>query len=234
MLLILEGIFVLRGLPCFNAGQHYQNCLLLKIRFSFCVLCLVTTITISSFMLIYELRNLLMLTIPILSFVILKLCMQYLIYEPLKYKDDGRDVVSVADFFTIHVTFSAINAWITYQMYYCIMVTFATLCDTKLFPLYDSGFCIQYRSLKGYDKHVVYWYNEMVPLSIIVFAFLFVEASVNLTYYRDCVFSSTVFCIYMGMLWVSVEFKMFLTKHCDYYQAWKDDTMVGELALEPE
>ena len=178
-------------------------------------------------MLIYELRNLLMLTIPILSFVALKLVMQYLIYEPLKYKDDGRDVVSVADFFTIHVTFPAINAWITYQMYYCVMVTVATLCDTKLFSLYDSSFCIEYQGA-GYDKRLVYWYTQMVPLSVIVFALLFVEASVNLTYYRDCVFSSTVFCIYLGMLWVSVEFKMFVVSNCENIKAWKDQTMLSE------
>ena len=38
----------------------------------------------------------------------------YLIYKPLKYKDDGRDVVGWLDFVTIHTTFPAINAWVSY------------------------------------------------------------------------------------------------------------------------
>lgn len=80
MLLILQGIFVFRGLPCFNPGQHYQNCLLLKIRFSFCIMCLALTATIASFVYIYEQRNLLALLAPIGAFIILKLCVLYLIY----------------------------------------------------------------------------------------------------------------------------------------------------------
>ena len=47
----------------------------------------------------------------------------------------------------------------------------------------------------------------MVIPSIIIFLLLFVEASVNLTYYKDCVFAFTVFLLYIGMLWVNEEFK---------------------------
>ena len=36
---------------------------------------------------------------------------------------------------------------------------------------------------------------------------LFVEASINLTYYRDVVFAFVVFEIYFGMLWVNYEYK---------------------------
>ena len=98
----------------------------------------------ASFVFIYEKRNLLALLAPIGAFILLKLCVQYLIYQPLKYRDDGRDVVSAADFITIHVTFPAINAWITYQLYYCMMATYATVCDTS--ALDDiSDFCIEYK-----------------------------------------------------------------------------------------
>lgn len=114
MLIFLQAIFVLRGLTCFEPGQHYVNCLLLKIRFSFCLLCLVLTLTVSSFTCMFHLKNVLFLTIPISLFIVLKWVVQYQIYKPLKYKDDGRDVVSVIDFITIHVTFPAINAWISY------------------------------------------------------------------------------------------------------------------------
>ena len=47
----------------------------------------------------------------------------------------------------------------------------------------------------------------MVIPSIIIFLLLFVEASVNLTYYKDCIFAFTVFLLYFGMLWVNFEFK---------------------------
>ena len=53
-----------------------------------------------------------------------------MIYEPVKYKDDGRDVVTMADFITIHVTFPVMNAWVTYQMYFCMMASVTTICYT--------------------------------------------------------------------------------------------------------
>ena len=53
----------------------------------------------------------------------------------------------------------------------------------------------------------MFYYSKMVIPSICVFTLLFVEASVNLTYYKDCVFAFTVFLLYVGMLWVNVEFK---------------------------
>ena len=42
----------------------------------------------------------------------------------------------------------------------------------------------------------------MAP-SQIAFALLFVEASINITYYKDCVFAFCVFTFYTGMLWVN-------------------------------
>ena len=53
----------------------------------------------------------------------------------------------------------------------------------------------------------IFYYSKMVIPSIIIFLLLFVEASVNLTYYKDCVFAFTVFLLYIGMLWVNIEFK---------------------------
>ena len=53
----------------------------------------------------------------------------------------------------------------------------------------------------------IFYYSKMVIPSIIIFLLLFVEASVNLTYYKDCVFAFTVFMLYIGMLWVNIEFK---------------------------
>lgn len=46
---LLQLIYVIRGLPCMKPGQHYVNCLLLKIKFQFCILCLTFTIAASFF-----------------------------------------------------------------------------------------------------------------------------------------------------------------------------------------
>jgi hypothetical protein len=73
MLLFLQAIFVIRGLTCcFEPGQHYVNCLLLKIRFSFCLLCLVLTLTISAFACLFHYKNILILCVPIGLFIALK------------------------------------------------------------------------------------------------------------------------------------------------------------------
>ena len=80
-------------------------------------------------------------------FLCLKLTVHYLIYRPLKYKDDGRDVVSFIDFITIHCTFPAINAWISYQMFYSAMITVTTICDTPLFNEIDSDWCSNYSKI---------------------------------------------------------------------------------------
>ena len=37
---------------------------------------------------------------------------------------------------------------------------------------------------------------------------LFVEASMYLTYYKDCVFAFTILLLYIGMLWVNFLFRL--------------------------
>jgi len=41
-----------------------------------------------------------------------------LVYGRVKYKDDGRELVGFIEFITIHVTFSVLNAWMSYQLAY--------------------------------------------------------------------------------------------------------------------
>ena len=69
---VLQAIFVLRGLPCLKPGQHYVNCLLLKIRFSFVVLCFFLTCTVCSFATLYNIKNTLALMVPFFLFLALK------------------------------------------------------------------------------------------------------------------------------------------------------------------
>ena len=42
-----------------------------------------------------------------------------------------------------------------------------------------------------------------MPISQIAFALLFIESSINITYYKDCIFAFCVFTFYFGMLWVN-------------------------------
>ena len=42
----------------------------------------------------------------------------FFLYERVKYKDDGRELVGIVEFITIHVTFPVINAWSSYIVAY--------------------------------------------------------------------------------------------------------------------
>jgi hypothetical protein len=53
-------------------------------------------------------------------FILLKVFTNYLVYNSIKYKDDGRDAVSFADYVAIHFTFPALNAFTTYLMIFVI------------------------------------------------------------------------------------------------------------------
>ena len=50
------------------------------------------------------------------------------LYGRVKYKDDGRELVSIVEFITIHVTFPVLNAWISYQLAYQIIIVMAESC----------------------------------------------------------------------------------------------------------
>lgn len=117
---------------------------------------------------------------------------------------------------TIHVTFPVINAWITYQLYFSIMATLSTVCDTHVLYNISPEFCAAYNNEEvgqklSQNEKYVYFYGKMVVPSLICCGLLFVEASVNLTYYKDCIFGFTVLMLYIGMLWVNVEFKLLLS-----------------------
>ena len=133
----------------------------------------------------------------------------HLIYLPVKYKDDGRDIVSFIDFITIHCTFPAINAWVSYQAYYCLAVTFTSVCTTNYIAQDEGSYCYDYQHTSKFFwwGRFTYFYSALVGPSIIAFCLLFVEASINLTYYKDCIFSATSLLIFFGMLWVQFKYK---------------------------
>ena len=67
-------------------------------------------------------------------FVGLKLISLWM-YQRVKYQDDGRDLVNGIDFMAIHVSFSLINAWMTYTCLYQSSITFARVCPYTFIDL---------------------------------------------------------------------------------------------------
>ena len=119
-------------------------------------------------------------------------------------------MVSFIDFVTIHGTYPAINAWISYQMYYYVTITVTTVCDTSFFDDLTTDYCEDYFAHRDKDdptsKNTIYlyFYSILVTPSLIAFGLLFVESSINLTYYKDCVFALTTFFMFIGMYWVNL------------------------------
>ena len=99
---------MLRGLDEFRGSVHYKNCLMLKIRFNFVILCvmLTTVIFMSPYLNTEWIFGI---------FILLKFVGYHTLYRKVKYSDDGRELVSLVDFVTIHVTFPVMNAWLSYQ-----------------------------------------------------------------------------------------------------------------------
>ena len=61
----------------------------------------------------------------------------------------------------------------------------------------------------------------MTP-SLIAMGLLFVETSINVTYYKDCVFALTSFFIFIGMFWVNHKAK---SPHSNLYKSENDDSL---------
>jgi len=103
---------------CEQASVHYQNCLLLKIKLNFVLLCLLFT---SSFFLIALFVNNptsygigLRAGVVLLNFVFLKMIVVL--------------IVGLVEFVTIHVTFPVLNGWISYMLAYQLMIILAQSC----------------------------------------------------------------------------------------------------------
>jgi hypothetical protein len=148
--------------------------------------------------------------IPLVSLIMLKskctstdctVVLHYLIYSTVKYKDDGRDVVTMIDFLSIHVTFPYISAWVTYQIVYTASIALCALCPdegSSISPN-DMAFCAKFQTT---DVKRFYYYLT-VETSKVAFVLIFVEMSIYLTYYKDIVFSFTTLVNYTGMFIVS-------------------------------
>ena len=67
-----------------------------------------------------------------IAFVLLKFYVHYFGYRWVKYLDDGRDYVSIKEFFSVHVTFSVLNSWVSYFTFFIILRYTKFLIDNKI------------------------------------------------------------------------------------------------------
>lgn len=70
--LTYQLFFVTRGLPCLHPGTHYVNCLLLKIKFWFTLLCFFLTVALVSWSYTADTKISYMVMIPLFSLILLK------------------------------------------------------------------------------------------------------------------------------------------------------------------
>jgi len=113
IVLCLQAIFTLAPL-IFNASDFY-DLLAEKIGINFALIC----VWIIIFALIPSVGDNIYITlISPLLFLVLKLYSHYFIYHRIKYHDEGNAFVSRLEFFSLHVTFSVIEVWITYLLFF--------------------------------------------------------------------------------------------------------------------
>lgn len=99
----------------------------------------------------------------------------YFGYRRVKYLDDGRDYVSFKEFLSIHVTFSVLNSWMTYFVYFNLFQFIKIIEDAqKIDP-----------------------YQEFIGIVAMV-AIMF-ETVVYLAYYKDVIFAMITLLNYVGM-----------------------------------
>lgn len=127
--------------------------------------------------------------------------MQFGIYNRIKYRDDGRDLVTGTDFFCIHVSVSFMNSWLTYQLFYIGFISFSRLCSYPV-PGYveesPNYFCPSFPNvLPPRDQ---YYYNMFLWPSKACILIMLLEAVVYLADYKDIIFSSGIVLYFVGML----------------------------------
>jgi hypothetical protein len=181
IIVLLEILFIILPIPsfrCFGSRQHINNILLLKVKWFFSLQCIFQTLAIISFTKLklldklLELIGLHNLPLSVISFFLLKLYVHYFGYKRIKYLDDGRDYVSIKEFFSVHCTFSVINSWTTYFLCYNLFV-----------------YLLKFNQFKLFDDY----------MSVVVMILMVFESTIYLAYYKDVIFSLITLMNYIGM-----------------------------------
>ena len=114
-----------------------------------------------------------------MSFIVYVHCFGY---RKIKYLDDGRDYVSVKEFFSVHVTFSVLNSWVTYFAIFNLFV---------------------YLKIQFFNKHEIN-ITEATMTTIAMVLMMF-ETTIHLAYYKDIIFAIITLLNYIGMYLSNIE-----------------------------
>lgn len=108
---------------------------------------------------------------PVL-FLFLKIYSHFMVYRKVKYHDEGNAFVSRSEFFAIHITFSMIEAWISYLLMWSAFVS-----------------VVQYIEHEKESGHVTENGKIIQAFGITAHVLILVELIYNLTYYKDVIFA---------------------------------------------
>jgi len=128
--------------------------------------------------------------------------MHVLMYRKVKFRDDGRDVVTGTDFVAIHVTFAMMNAWLTYVWFFIMFVAISKLCpypDLLIPNAPPMYFFCAISNPNDVPPLQQYYYNLLLNPSKVVYAVILTEMVIYLAYYKDIIFSSVVLTNFVGM-----------------------------------
>ena len=109
--------------------------------------------------------------IPTICLVCLKIITHFYGYKMIKYKDDGRDFVSLREFVAIHMTFSILHAWLTY---FLIFNFFQSL------VWWEKFYPVEYEKYMPINKY------DMARISFVIMT---MEMAVFLARYKDVIFA---------------------------------------------
>jgi hypothetical protein len=168
---------VLVPLPCSKPGQHFKNILLYKIKWAFVFQCVIQTVACLTF----SIPQLDGYFIPLFIFFFLKIYVHIFVYTKIKYKDDGRDYVSLKEFLSIHFTFSVLHACLTYYVIYSLMANL------------ELQFCI------NQEQPCMLLGIEFITWNVFALIIIAIEMSVYLAYYKDVIFCFITLANYVGM-----------------------------------
>lgn len=122
-------------------------------------------------------------------------------YHRVKYKDDGREIVSFMEFLTIHCTFPIINAWMSYNLAFEFIAVLSQYCPyTPLADAPDWRFCGSHPEAKSEQA---YYYSLFLNPAKVCYLILVCENLINLAYYKDIIFGLVVILEFAGIFYNS-------------------------------
>lgn len=175
VILLLQGTFSM--LPIFYSDDDFYEILCDKINLHFATIWV--CITLGFFPMTTD--NLSISFVSPILFFLLKLYSHTFVYRRIKYHDEGNAFVSRSEFFTLHITFSIIEAWISYLVLFSVFQVVLEHLET-----------IEQKTLIEGDK-------ILQGFGISAMTLIMWELTYNLTYYRDIIFSLFDWAIFGGI-----------------------------------